>query len=67
MTDTPTTYHAGDQQREARFIRMMQRLGWFWSFVLYALITSNVYDIWQTRPDLLRGWTSVPLYGALAV
>ncbi len=67
MTDTPTTYHAGDQQREARFIRMMQRLGWFWSVVIYASITAYVYDIWQIRPDLVRGWTSVPLYALLTV
>lgn len=67
MSDPTPTQHTADQQREARFIRMMQRLGWFWSFVIYALLAAGVYDIWQARPDLLRGWASIPLYGSLTI
>lgn len=67
MSYITANQHTADQQREARFIRMMQRLGWFWSLVIYASLSTYVYQIWQTRPDLVRGWASVPLYALLTV
>jgi len=67
MTDTPTTYYAADQQREARFIRIMQRLGWFWSVVIYASLGANVYETWKEYPDLVRGWAGIGLFVLLSV
>jgi len=67
MSLITSTQHTADQQREARFIRTMQRLGWFWSVVIYVSISANMYETWQERSDLLRGWAGVGLYALITI
>lgn len=61
MIDVAPTEHTDEQQREVRFFRILQRLGWFWTAIIYISLSLSVHNVWSERPALLRGWWLVGL------